>query len=123
MSTGMLALKLTIMGMGTVFVILSLLGLMMHCFKLFFEKETKADAGPMPEAPERIPTQSEEQEELVAVIAAASHFARMRWKRPVLVKTVTPVWDEKNQSSWLEAGRREIINSRLGLRRFEAATK
>lgn len=119
MSIGMFSLKLAVMGMGTVFTILAILGLVMHCFKLVFDRETRACADPTQEMPESIHTHSDDQEELVAVIAAASHFARMKWKQPVLVKTVTPVWDEKHQSSWLEAGRREIISSRLGLRRAQ----
>lgn len=128
MSVGMLALKLTLMGLGTVFVILSILGLVMYCFKFVFGKENRADVKSVPES---FPTpnedrkqsedleESEAQEELVAVMAAAYHFARMRWKQPVVVKAVTPVWEENSHSSWLEAGRQEIINSKLGLRRAQ----
>ena len=58
-------------------------------------------------------------EELAVVLAAASHFARLRFKKPVCVKIVTPVWDEKSQSFWLGAGRQEIINAGLDLRRAQ----
>ena len=111
MSTEMLALKLTVMGMGTVFTILSILGLLIHCLKLIFNREAKANPGPV--ASETITLPSENQEELVAVFAAASHIARLRWKQPVLLKVATPAWDEKQHSSWLEAGKRGIIDSRL----------
>jgi sodium pump decarboxylase gamma subunit len=111
MSTEMLALKLTVMGIGTVFSILSILGLLLHCLKLIFNREAKANPGP--DASETITLPSENQAELVAVIAAASHIARLRWMQPVLVKVAIPAWDEKQHSSWLEAGRRGIIDSRL----------
>lgn len=128
MSVGMTAVKLTLMGLGTVFAILSILGVVMYCFKLIFAKENMANAKSVPEctpAPnvnlqENVEQAgNEDQEELVVVMAAAYHYARMKWKRPVVVKAVTPVWEENSHSSWLEAGRQEIINSKQGLRRAQ----
>ena len=116
MSVGMLALKLAVTGMGTVFVILCALGLMMHCFKLVFSKSNQAGAESEPVLCENLPTGEENGEELVAVFAAASYYARLRYKRPVLVKAVTPVWDGGQESTWLTAGRSELVNSNLYLR-------
>ena len=45
MSLGMLALKLSITGMGATFLILGLLGLMMHCFRYAFNTGKQAVAG------------------------------------------------------------------------------
>lgn len=120
MSAGMLSLQLTVTGMGTVFAILSILGVTMHLFKIIFGRATcpAVAAGVIPGQTEAADPR-DDQEELAAVIAAASHFARMKWKQPVLVKAVTPVWDEKHRSSWLDAGRQEIINARLELRRAQ----
>ncbi len=112
----MLAFKLAVTGMGTVFVILCALGLMMHCFKLVFFKSNQAGAESEPGLREDLPTGEENGEELVAVFAAASYYARMRYKRPVLVKAVTPVWDGGQTSTWLAAGRREMVSSNLDLR-------
>lgn len=120
MSAGMMSLQLTAVGMGTVFVILAALGMIMQIFKYLFAGKPGPPVNPARSTPagaEMATPRQDQQEELVAVIAAASHFARLKWQRPVLVKAVTPVWDEKHQSSWLEAGRQEIINSRLELRR------
>lgn len=120
MSTGMLALKLAAMGMGMVFIILSVLGLMIHILKLIFNVAAKNSSNPAIQVtPEASRTEGEAEEELVAVIAAACRFARVKWNQAVIVKAVTPVWDEKYRSPWLEAGRQEIINSRLGLRRAQ----
>lgn len=120
MSVGMLSLKLAVMGMGMVFIILSTLGLTMHIFKLIFYVAVKNSSNPsLPVASEVNHPEGEAEEELVAVIAAACRFARVKWNQVVIVKAVTPAWDDKYHSSWLEAGRQEIINSRLGLRRAQ----
>ena len=118
MSVGMLALKLTITGMGTVFVILGLLGLMMHCFKYLFDRsrQTAAGAASAPALPESSPAGAATAEELVVVFAAATHYARLKFKRPVLIKAVTPVWDTEHESTWQAAGRRELQSSLLDLR-------
>lgn len=116
MSVGMLALKLAVSGMGTVFLILSVLGLMMHCFKYVFNRSKQAVAGTASGLPEDLPAGEENEEELVAVFAAASYYARIKYKRPVLVKTVTPVWDAGHVSTWLATGRRELLSSKLDLR-------
>lgn len=120
MSVGMLALKLTITGMGTVFVILGLLGLMMHCFKYLFDRSRQTAAGTAsasaPALPESSPAGAATAEELVVVFAAATHYARLKFKRPVLIKAVTPVWDTEHESTWQAAGRRELQNSLLDLR-------
>ena len=46
MSIGMLSLKLTVMGVGMVFIILSILGLTMHIFKLIFYVAVKNSSNP-----------------------------------------------------------------------------
>lgn len=120
MSIGMLSLQMTITGMTTVFIILSLLGLIMYGFKVIFNREN--EIGPFAVAQvvdNPAGKQADEEEELVAVIAAASFYARLKWKRPVVVHTVTPEWEESHQPSWLEAGRHELINSRTQLRRAQ----
>jgi Na+-transporting methylmalonyl-CoA/oxaloacetate decarboxylase gamma subunit len=116
MSVGMLALKLAVSGIGTVFVILGVLGLMMHCFKYVFDRSKQAEAGTASGLPGDLPAGEEKEEELVAVFAAASYYARLMYKRPVLVKAVTPVWDAGHESIWQATGRRELLSSRLDLR-------
>ncbi|OPZ75089.1 MAG: Oxaloacetate decarboxylase, gamma chain [Firmicutes bacterium ADurb.Bin456] len=114
MSVGMLALKLTVTGMGTVFVILGVLGLIMHCFKYLFNSNKQTAAVTCP--PACCPAGTEANEELVAVVAAATHYARLKFKRPVLVKAVTPHWDTEHESTWQAAGRRELQSTLLDLR-------
>jgi len=118
MSVGMLALKLSISGMGATFLILGLLGLMMHCFRYAFNTGKLAVAENASGLPGHLPAEEEEEEkeELVAVFAAASYYARLKYKRPVLVKAVTPVWDAGHESNWLVTGRRELLSSGLNLR-------
>jgi Na+-transporting methylmalonyl-CoA/oxaloacetate decarboxylase gamma subunit len=112
----MLALKLSITGMGATFLILGLLGLMMHCFKFAFNTRKQAVAGTTSGLSRDLPAGEEKEEELVAVCAAASYYARLKYKRPVLVKAVTPVWDAGHESNWLATGRRELLSSGLNLR-------
>ncbi|MCL6634219.1 MAG: OadG family protein [Peptococcaceae bacterium] len=116
METGLYALKITIMGMGTTFIILSLLALVMQCFAAVFNR---TPAAPVAEAAKETPSPPDgDRDELVAVIAAAAHYAATRWKRAVLVKSVVPVWNDKG-SPWADAGRRELMLSGTYLRRAQ----
>lgn len=114
METDLYALKVSLMGMGTTFTILTLLWLSIHFFEYIFKKTALTPADAVLPGEEKVKEAVQNNDEistgeLIAVIASASHYAAARWNRPAVVKAVIP--DRKNNvSPWANAARHELIN-------------